>query len=104
VRWTSADPQSNRIYVPKTHPLLEEERVKRRLGGQVFTSEKAKVVDVLIDVLPQIQDFVASKLPVPAPSSPVIPTGNNHANGYTSAPRNQPESTTGVSPAPAVTA
>nr|XP_018264720.1 histone deacetylase 6/10 [Kwoniella dejecticola CBS 10117]OBR86878.1 histone deacetylase 6/10 [Kwoniella dejecticola CBS 10117] len=56
--------KSNRIYVPSSHPILEEERIQKRLGGQIFTSEKAKVVDLLNDVLPQIKDFIASKLPL----------------------------------------
>ena len=30
--------QSNRIYVPASHPVLDDERTKRRLGGQIFTS------------------------------------------------------------------
>jgi hypothetical protein len=33
-----ADIQNNRIYVPRTHSILADERIKRRLGGQVFTS------------------------------------------------------------------
>lgn len=49
--------------MPNAHPLLEEERIKKRLGGQIFTSTKAKVVDVLVDVFPQVQEFVESKLP-----------------------------------------
>ena len=72
---------------------MEDERVKKRLGGQVFTSgglavwsihdevhkliqdtERAKVVDVLNDVFPQIQEFVTSKLPSAEPS----PTMNGH--------------------------
>jgi histone deacetylase 6 len=69
--------------VPKTHPVLEDERAQRRLGGQIFTSEKAKVVDVLVDVFPQIQDFVASKLPQSAASQPL---SNGHAAGETTAP------------------
>ncbi|KAL1406389.1 Histone deacetylase hda1 [Vanrija albida] len=55
--------QASRIYVPDVHPLLSEERLHRRLGGQIFTSPKTPVVAVLNDVLPQIQEFVASKLP-----------------------------------------
>ncbi|WWC87894.1 uncharacterized protein L201_002792 [Kwoniella dendrophila CBS 6074] len=55
--------KSNQIYVPASHPVLEEDRIQKRLGGQVFTSEKAKVVDVLVDVLPRIKTFATSKLP-----------------------------------------
>ncbi|ORY22508.1 hypothetical protein BCR39DRAFT_551487 [Naematelia encephala] len=69
--------QSNRIYVPSSHPVLDDEKVQRRLGGQIFTSERAKVVDVLNDVLPQIQSFVASKVG-PIPES--IPTSNGHSS------------------------
>lgn len=58
---------SNRIYIPKSHPLMNEERLWRRLGGQIHTSDKAKVVDVLNDSMPQIKEFVASKLPAAAP-------------------------------------
>jgi hypothetical protein len=84
--------QSNRVYVPSSHPLLEDERVKRRLGGQVFTSgtsylpasawmyvyhadpaENAKVVDVLNDVLPQIKTFIASRLPTSVSQATSIP-------------------------------
>jgi hypothetical protein len=84
--------QSNRVYVPSSHPLLSDERVKRRLGGQVFTSgmsylpasawlgvlradaaENAKVVDVLNDALPQIKTFIASKLPTSIPKATTIP-------------------------------
>ena len=36
-----ADGQSNRIYVPNSHPILADERIKRRLGDQVFTSGKS---------------------------------------------------------------
>lgn len=54
---------SNRVYVPNTHPLLGEERLHRRLGGQIHTTKDAKVVDVLNAVFPQIREFVASKLP-----------------------------------------
>ncbi|WOO83917.1 Histone deacetylase clr3 [Vanrija pseudolonga] len=61
--------QASRIYVPDVHPLLQEERLHRRLGGQIFTSPKSPVVAVLNDVFPQIQEFVASKLPEPASSS-----------------------------------
>lgn len=68
--------QSNRVFVPKAHPVLEDERAQRRLGGQIFTSDKAKVVDVLVDVFPQIQDFVTSKLPQ---SSALQPLSNGHA-------------------------
>ena len=28
----------NRIYVPAQHPVLQDDRAKRRLGGQIFTS------------------------------------------------------------------
>jgi histone deacetylase 6 len=45
------------------------------LGGQVYTSERAKVVDVLMDVFPQIEQFIASKLN-PAESRPL-------SNGHT---------------------
>jgi histone deacetylase 6 len=65
-----ANAQSNRIFVPNSHPVLMDERAKKRLGGQIFTSEKAKVVDVLVDVLPQIQDFVTGR--IPAPTLPVV--------------------------------
>ncbi|WWC96955.1 hypothetical protein V866_003831 [Kwoniella sp. B9012] len=68
--------KSNRIYVPSEHPLLEDERIQKRLGGQVHKSDKAtKVVDVLVEVLPNIKEFVASKLPEierPAP----LPNGH----------------------------
>lgn len=30
--------KSNRIYVPKTHSILEDERVQKRLGEQIHTS------------------------------------------------------------------
>jgi histone deacetylase 6 len=53
----------NRVYVPNSHPLLAEERLHRRLGGQLFTSQKAKVVDVLADVFPQIRTFVEDLVP-----------------------------------------
>ncbi|WWC68627.1 uncharacterized protein I206_102558 [Kwoniella pini CBS 10737] len=68
--------KANRIYVPSTHPVLEEERIQKRLGGQIFTSEKAKVVDLLNDVLPQIKQFVISKLP-----QMVQTNGNGNGNG-----------------------
>lgn len=55
--------KNNRVYVPKIHPLLGEVQYHRRLGGQINTSEKAKVVDVLVDVLPQIKEFVDTKVP-----------------------------------------
>jgi len=64
--------ESNRIYVPSVHSVLDDERVRRRLGGQVFTSERAKVVDVLNDVLPQIKVFVASKLSARIANTPVV--------------------------------
>lgn len=41
---TTLTVQSNRVYVPKTHPILEDERVQKRLGGQVFTSGKSILV------------------------------------------------------------
>ncbi|KIR69589.1 histone deacetylase 6/10 [Cryptococcus bacillisporus CA1873] len=54
--------QCNQIYVPAEHVVLGDEKVKRRLGDAVFTSQKAKVVDVLNDVLPRIKAFVESKV------------------------------------------
>lgn len=69
--------QSNRIYVPSIHPLLAEQRLHRRLGGQIFTSEKAKVVDVLNDVLPQIKEFVEASVPKTVKKAPAI--GNGHS-------------------------
>lgn len=69
--------------MPKTHPVLEDERAQRRLGGQIFTSDKAKVVDVLVDVFPQIQNFVSSKLPHP-PASQTL--SNGHAAGPAETP------------------
>ncbi|OCF43376.1 histone deacetylase 6/10 [Kwoniella heveanensis CBS 569] len=72
--------KSNQIYVPATHPVLKEDRIQKRLGGQIFTTEEAKVVDVLNKVLPRIKEFVTKKLgdlpplkkasvPVPEPVS-----------------------------------
>ena len=59
---------------------MMDERAKKRLGGQIFTSEKAKVVDVLVDVLPQIQEFVTGKIPTPAEPLPVVNgNGIDHA-------------------------
>ncbi|KAL7419556.1 Histone deacetylase hda1 [Cryptotrichosporon argae] len=60
--------QNNQIYVPQEHILLDDETVKRRLGGHVMTSDKSRVVDVLQDVLPQIKEFVASRVPAPKPA------------------------------------
>lgn len=39
----TANTQSNRIYVPSSHPMLADERVKRRLGGQIFTSGQSRL-------------------------------------------------------------
>ncbi|BEI85282.1 hypothetical protein CcaverHIS002_0506830 [Cutaneotrichosporon cavernicola] len=50
------------IYLPHIHPLLGEERLYRRIGGQLRTARKAKVVDVLVEALPEIKEFVDSKL------------------------------------------
>ncbi|KAK4688388.1 histone deacetylase 6, partial [Tremellales sp. Uapishka_1] len=70
--------KNNRVYLPSAHPVLEEERSKKRLGGQIIPSEHAKVVDVLNDVLPQIKAFVGSQLAAanPAPSHLVDGQGN----------------------------
>lgn len=51
-----------RIYLPNIHPLLGEDRLHRRIGGQLCTTRKAKVVDVLVEALPEIKEFVDSKL------------------------------------------
>lgn len=93
--------------MPAEHVVLEDEKVKRRLGDAVFTSrmyflflfflatqlpspktnhqiadkkilphpsktptEKAKVVDVLNDVLPRIKAFVESKVEDGLPPRP----------------------------------
>lgn len=50
------------IYLPHVHPLLGEERLHRRIGGQLRTARKAKVVEVLVEALPEIMEFVDSKL------------------------------------------
>ncbi|WWD16504.1 hypothetical protein CI109_100930 [Kwoniella shandongensis] len=73
--------RSNRIFVPSSHILLDDNRVCRRLGDQVFTSQKAKVVDVLNDVLPQIKQFVSEKVG----DIPPVPVTNGHteSNGQT---------------------
>lgn len=55
-----------RIYLPNIHPLLGEERLHRRIGGQLRQSRKAKVLDVLVDSMDEIKEFVDSKLSAPA--------------------------------------
>jgi histone deacetylase 6 len=52
------------IYLPHIHPLLGEERLHRRIGGQLRTARKAKVVEVLVAALPEIKKFVDSKVEV----------------------------------------
>ncbi|WVQ79099.1 hypothetical protein IAT38_001193 [Cryptococcus sp. DSM 104549] len=60
VKWFK---QCNRIYVPNSHVILGDEKVQRRFGNDVFhTSEKAKVVDVLNDVLPEVKSFIDDKI------------------------------------------
>lgn len=70
----------NRVYVPSVHPLLQEERLHRRLGGQIFTSDNAKVVDVLVDVFPEIKTFVESRVSKPLAKSIDL-------NGHTPVPQ-----------------
>jgi len=53
----------NRVYVPSIHPLVKEERLHRRLGGQIHTAKNAKVVDVLVEAFPEIKTFVESRVP-----------------------------------------
>ncbi|KAK6907347.1 hypothetical protein I203_101340 [Kwoniella mangroviensis CBS 8507] len=73
--------KSNRIYVPAEHPVLEDERIQKRLGGQVHKSDKAtKVVDVLVEVLPNIKEFVSSKLPEIERPAPLL-NGNGNVDG-----------------------
>jgi histone deacetylase 6 len=81
----------NRVYVPNIHPLLNEERLHRRLGGQINTSQKAQVVDVLVDVFPQIQEFVESKLPKPTTTPAPSSNGNSNGNGHADAAMPQPQ-------------
>ncbi|RSH94679.1 Histone deacetylase hda1 [Saitozyma podzolica] len=69
----------NQIWVPETHSVLDDERVRRRLGDQIFSTSKAKVVDVLNHALPEIQSFVASKLPTRiAEPEQAVPLTNGH--------------------------
>ena len=88
-------PQSNQIYVPANHPVLDDDRTRKRLGDQVFTSGKPAdtlglCADILwnrsrsrqgglVEVLPQIQAFVASKLDAPPVQS--LLNGNGHIIG-----------------------
>ena len=74
--------------------MLEDERAKKRLGGQIFTSEKAKVVDVLVDVMPQIREFVGG----------MIPTRSQPVNGNGSSDQPEPAAAIGTSPASAIMA
>ncbi|WVN90743.1 uncharacterized protein L203_105985 [Cryptococcus depauperatus CBS 7841] len=78
LRWFK---QNNRLYVPAEHVLLEDEKVKRRLGDQVFTSQKSKVVDVLNDVLPEIKTFVAAKVEDPPLPNGTISNVSSSGNG-----------------------
>lgn len=68
-----------RIYLPDIHPLLGEERLHRRIGGQLRTAPKAKVVEVLLEALPEIKEFVLSKVDGKAASYT-----NGHAASITS--------------------
>ncbi|WVF65792.1 hypothetical protein IAT40_000526 [Kwoniella sp. CBS 6097] len=75
--------ESNQIYVPSTHPVLQESRIQRRLGGQVFTTEEAKVVDVLNKVLPRVKAFVTDKLgDVPPITTGKAPESSVSVNGH----------------------
>jgi hypothetical protein len=63
--------------LPATHPILGDDKVRKRLGGQIIASSESsvpynprltnpaqeKVVNVLNQCLPQIKEFVASKVP-----------------------------------------
>ncbi|WVQ74620.1 hypothetical protein IAR50_004221 [Cryptococcus sp. DSM 104548] len=84
----------NQIYVPAEHVLLDDEKVKRRLGDAVFTSQKAKVVDVLNESLPQIKQFVHEKLgdmaEVEVPSASGAGEGSGPGLGLTNGANGHP--------------
>lgn len=68
--------EHNRVYVPSIHPVVDQEWLHGQLGGQIRAADKAKVVDVLVEVLPEIQEFVETQIKAPSPP----------ANGHVSPP------------------
>jgi hypothetical protein len=81
-------PQSSKIYIPSLHPIIDDERARRRAGGQIVISDTATlVVDVLNASLPQIKQFVHSMIPPPAAAHDTAASSEGMAlvNGHRSA-------------------
>ncbi|WVR03811.1 hypothetical protein IAU60_000807 [Kwoniella sp. DSM 27419] len=88
--------KSNQIYVPNDHPVLQEDRIQKRLGGQIFTAENARVVDVLNEVLPRIKEFVASKVEITAATSDGLTNGHSSVHEGAGPNGNTEKSANGV--------
>jgi hypothetical protein len=71
--------------LPKSHPILDDDRARRRIGAQLSIAEDSeKVVDVLNAALPQIKAFVAGKVgdKTSTPSAEVGLDAGANVNGH----------------------